>query len=226
MRFAKPLWFGFIAAAALGCPAGAQDADQSLTLYAVHVVRVPKENWTGTGVYLGNGLVITAGHVAGAFWNTVHVEIAGQDLATEVIKRGGLSDVDLALVSIDDKKLPVSLRLRRMPLCKNGPTAGEQVIVAVPEGIAYSHVISPALIPRSLDPKFRTAITDVATTGNSGSGVFDANKGCLLGIISARIQQSQIERESGHAVREKRDIAKYFVPAPVIAEFIPPEYRF
>jgi hypothetical protein len=120
----------------------------------------------------------------------------------------------------------VSLRLRRLPICKNPPTTGEQVIVAVPEGIAYSRVISPALLPRNLDPKFRTAISDVATTGNSGSGVFDANRGCLLGIISAKIQQSQIEQENGHAVREKRDVAKYFVPAPVIAEFIPPEYRF
>ena len=187
---------------------------------------VPKENWTGLGVYLGNGLVLTAGHVAGAFWNTVRVQIAGQDLSTEVIKRGSLADVDLALLSIDDSKLPVSLQLRRMPICKIPPWPGEQVIVAIPEAIARSHVISPALLPKDIAPKFRTAISDVATTGNSGSGVFDARMKCLLGIISAKISVSQVERESGQTSKKAHDIAKYFVPAPVIAQFIPPEYRF
>lgn len=226
MHFAKRVGFGLIAAAALNGPAHTQDVDQSLRLYAVHVVRVPKENWTGTGVYLGNGLVLTAGHVAGSFWNTIHVEIAGQDLATEVIKRGQFSDVDLALVSIDDTKLPVSLRLRRMSICKQAPWPGEDVIVAIPEGIARSHVISPLRLPNDLAPKFRTAISDVATTGNSGSGVFDESRKCLLGIISAKIQQSGFKQENGHPVRETRDVAKYFVPAPTIAEFIPPEDRF
>jgi hypothetical protein len=226
MRLAKSLCLGVIAAAALVFAARSQDADQSLRLYAVHVVRIPKENWTGAGVYLGNGLVLTAGHVAGAFWHTIHVEIGGQDLATEVIKRGQFSDVDLALVSIDDAKLPVSLRLRRMPLCKKPSWPGEDVIVAIPEGIAHSHIISPALLPHDLAPRFRAAISDVATTGNSGSGVFDANEKCLLGIISGKIQQSETKQENGHPVRETHDVAKFFVPAPVIAEFIPPEYRF
>ena len=194
-------------------------------LYAVHVIAVPKENRIGQGVYLGNGLVLTAGHVAGAFWNTVRVEIAGQELSTEVIKRGSLSDVDLALLSIDDTKLPVSLQLRRMPICKNPPWPGEPVIVAIPEGIARSHVISPALLPRDIAPRFRTAISDVATTGNSGSGVFDARMKCLLGIISAKISESQVEHGKGPLLKKTHDIAKYFVPAPVIAQFIPPEYR-
>jgi S1-C subfamily serine protease len=227
MRFAKPICFGLIAIVALSCPARSQDdPDQSLRLYAVHVIRVPKENWTGQGVYLGNGLVLTAGHVAGAFWNTVRVEIAGQELSTEVLKRGSLSDADLALVSIDDSKLPVSLRLRRMPICQKPPWPGEQVIVAIPEGIAQSHVISPALLPRDIAPKFRTAISDVATTGNSGSGVFDARMKCLLGIISAKISASQDEHDNGQTLKKTRDIAKSFVPGPVIAQFIPPQYRF
>jgi hypothetical protein len=226
MRIATALCFGYIASVALCCPAHSQDADQSLRLYAVHVVRVPKENWTGTGVYLGNGLVLTAGHVAGSFWNTIHVEIAGQDLPTEVIKRGQFSDVDLALVSIDDSKLPISLRLRRMPLCQRASWPGEEVIVATPEGLARSHVIPPALLPPNTEPRFRAAIRDVATTGASGSGVFDANKECLLGIVSGKITQSRIKQVNGHAVKEPYDVAKFFVPAATIAEFIPPEYRF
>ena len=65
MRVAKLLCLGFIAAAALACPAHPQDADQSLRLYTVHVIRIPKEPCTGYGIYLGNGIVITAAHVAG-----------------------------------------------------------------------------------------------------------------------------------------------------------------
>jgi hypothetical protein len=38
----------------------------------------------------------------------------------------------------------------------------------------------------SLRSKFSTLIADVATTGNSGSGVFDPNHECLLGIMSRK----------------------------------------
>jgi hypothetical protein len=232
-RFAKPLCLGLIAAAVLACPAHPQDdPDQSLRLYAVHVIRVPTEPWTGSGVYLGHGLVITAAHVAGLgvyrtfLWHKLLVQIAGLELPANVIKDGHFLDVDVSILSVDEQQLPVSLRLRRMTICKNPPAAGEEVIVATPEGIARSHVVSPALLPHDIAPKFRTAIRDVATTGNSGSGVFDANKKCLLGIISAKIQLTQTRQADGQVVRETHDIAKYFVPAPAIAEFIPPELHF
>ena len=88
-----------------------RDLEETLKPFAVHVVRVPKENWTGEGVYLGRGLVLTAGHVAGAFIHTVHVQTAGLDLPTQVLKRGWYSPTDdsatdLALLSIDDTELP------------------------------------------------------------------------------------------------------------------------
>jgi S1-C subfamily serine protease len=224
-KLAQSLWIGALLVGGLCSPARSDDVlDKSLQVYAVHVVRVPKENWTGQGVYLGNGLVLTAGHVAGEFWRVVRVEISGQSLPTEVLKRGQLSGTDLALLSIDDQKLPVSLRLRRMTVCNSGPKPGEEVIVATPEGIAPSHVISPARLPSKLDPKYRTAISDVATTGNSGSGVFDSWKQCLLGIISANISQNR-PGPDGRSIGGSRDIAKYFVPAPVISAFMPPEYR-
>ncbi len=226
MRLAKPLCFGFMIAAAIACPAHPQDVDQSLQLYAVHVVRVPKEDWTGQGVYLGSGLVLTAGHVAGEFWRTIRIDFAGQELPTEVLKRGSFSAVDLALVSIDDSKLPVSLRLRRLPVCKHAPWPGEQVIIVTVEGIARSRVVSPGVLPRDLAARSLAAIADVATTGNSGSGVFDANQKCLMGIISGKVQQTQIGQENGHTITKKRDVAKFFVPAPTIADFIPPEYHF
>jgi hypothetical protein len=77
-------------------------------------------------------------------------------------------------------------------------------------------------IPADLRGRFGTAIADVATTGNSGSGVFDAVNLCLLGIISRKISVVQHGLRLGAPVAATRDIAKYFVPAPVIKAFIPP----
>src|SRR5206468_371035 len=41
----------------------AGDTDDSLRLYAVNIVQDPPQPWTGYGIYLGRGLVITAAHV-------------------------------------------------------------------------------------------------------------------------------------------------------------------
>jgi len=201
-----------------------QPTDDSLRIYAVNIVRDPPQEWTGYGIYLGNGLVITAAHVVGRAARTKpSVRIAGIDLAATAIREGWFELQDLTLLLIDEQKLPPSLRMRRMPLCDNPPWVGEPVIVAVPEGTARSHIMSPFLIQASLRARFSTLISDVATTGNSGSGVFDATRKCLLGIMSRKIQARPLGADSE---AKPRDIAKYFVPASVIRQFIPAEYRF
>ena len=142
----------------------------------------------GYGIYLGNGLILTAAHVAGDVAQTKpHVVIAGQDLPAALVKQGSLDSVDLTLLSIDGTKLPVGLQMRRTPLCEHPPYAGERVVVAIPEGTAPSRVLPRQAIPADLRGRFDTTIADVATTGNSGSGVFDAANLCLLGIMSRKI---------------------------------------
>ena len=69
----------------------------------------------------------------------------------------------------------------------------------------------------TLRTKFSTLIRDVATTGDSGSGVFDPNRKCLLGIISGKL--------TSHTTEGDKDIAKYFVPAAAIRDFMPDEFR-
>jgi S1-C subfamily serine protease len=198
----------------------AQSTDDSLRLYAVNIVQDPPQSWTGYGVYLGKGLIITAAHVVGAASHTKpSVRIAGMDLPAKAIKESSNEWMDLTLLSIDEQKLPIYLRMRRMPLEK-APWVGEPVIVAIPEGTARSHIMSPWLLPPAYRTRFSTVISDVATTGNSGSGVFDAGQKCLLGIMSRRIF-TRADAES-----EPKDIAKYFVPASTIAKLIPAEYRF
>jgi S1-C subfamily serine protease len=188
-----------------------EPTDNSLRIYAVHV------SGGLYGVYLGNGLIITAAHVVGSA--SPPVRIAGLDLLGKVIKASPFEQLDLALLSIDEEKLPISLRLRRMPLCQRSPFAGEPVTVAIPERTARSEIVSPLSLPPDARQRFSTAIKDVATTGNSGSGVFDTNRKCLLGIMSRKI--SVTPTGGGKA----QDIAKYFVPASIIRAFIPSEYR-
>jgi hypothetical protein len=171
------------------------------------------------GVYLGKGLVLTAAHVAGR--TDPWVRIGGELLQSQTIKRGAFGTVDLTLVQIDERQLPVSIRIRRMPICQEGPWPGERVVVAIPEGTARSEVLSPLFLPAGTQ-QFDTVIKDVATTGNSGSGVFDLAQKCLLGIMSRKITRTVVHSENGVSRTQQQDIAKYFVPAAVIKTFIPP----
>jgi hypothetical protein len=224
------LRFGFALVVVCSSPARtcAQVASDAADLksFAVHVNRTPKQAWPGYGVYLGNGLILTAAHVPGDFAQTKpHVVIAGEDLPASLVRQGSFEDVDLTLLAVDATKLPVRMQMRRMPLCDKAPYGGEPVIVAIPEGIARSHVLPSRAVPADLRGRFDTVIGDVATTGNSGSGVFDALNQCLLGIISRKISVNQRDAREGAPVRTM-DIAKYFVPVDQIKEFIPGNVSF
>ena len=222
------LGVGFVALAVALTPlsAGAQSDPAGLTALAVHINRTPQQSWPGYGIYLGNGLILTAAHVAGEFAQTKpHVLIAGLDLPAALVKEGTLDTTDLTLLSIDGTKLPVSLQMRRTPLCKHPPFAGERVVVAIPEGTAPSKILPRQAIPADVRGRFDTVIADVASTGNSGSGVFDAGDLCLLGIMSRKISVSSRPFTAGAPARTI-DIAKYFVPAAQIKAFIPPSVSF
>jgi Trypsin-like peptidase domain len=219
LRFKIGFFLATAALASLGYAHAQTDpADDSLRIYAVDIWQDPPQSWgPGRGVYLGKGLVLTAQHVVGSAAQTKpNVRIAGMDLPATAIREGNFERADLTLLSIDEQKLPIYLQMRRMPLCEKPSWPGEPVIVAIPEGTARSHVMSPGLIPFDMRRRFSTVIREVGTTWNSGSGVFDAGNKCLLGIVSRKMSDTQ----------SKKDIAKYFVPASAIRAFIPTEYRF
>ena len=115
-------------------------------IYAINVAKhAPfKTPFTGEGVYLGQGLVLTAAHVVGhrPFITRPRVLIAGQDLPPRVIKQGSFETIDLALLSIDTARLPVSLLLRRNPLCEGAPRVGMEAVNVVPEKIIPARIIS------------------------------------------------------------------------------------
>lgn len=199
--------------------ARAEDAINSLLVYGVNIHQTPMQSWgPGYGIYLGNGLFITAAHVAGRTWLTrPKVAIKGQEYPTSVVKEGDFDHTDLTILAVKEGLLPLQLRMRKNPICREDPQPGQSVVTVVPEGIARSRVLAPQRLPLSAR-KFSTVIADVALTGNSGSGVFDVQRWCLLGIMSRKISQSRTFRATGKS--EIHDIAKYFVPASTITEFI------
>jgi Trypsin-like peptidase domain len=235
------VWFGFIVIAAATVPLHAQSSDGSLSpddslrIYAVNVVhsRPLEEPFIGYGIYLGQGAVITAAHVVGrwpSFISNPRVLIAGQELPAKIIKEGSADTIDIALLSVDEARLPVSLRLRRNPLCKAPPRAGEDVIVVLSYGTVRSRIIFPQLLPPRYRTNFNTFISDVPIAGGSGSGIFRAERKCLLGILTSKIWEYNFRMENGRIVRDLAkntvDIARHFVPASTIVEFMPPEFRF
>jgi hypothetical protein len=190
--------------------------DDSLLAYSVGVNG-------GAGIYLGKGLILSVAHVVGGgILNKPKVIIAGQTLIATVVKESPFEQLDLALLEINEDGLPVSLRLRRMPLCQGQPWPGEEVVSLSAQGPVRSHILSPKGLASAVK-KFSTLIRDVATTGNSGSGLFDAQRKCLLGIMSRKISQVGLQKATG--TKTTLDIAKYFVPASTIADFMPGRLR-
>jgi hypothetical protein len=218
------LRIAFVLLILMGGPSKADRADHTLLAYAVHIHRTPMQGWgPGFGIYLGKGVFITAAHVVGRAWMTrPKVVIAGQEYPTSVVREGSFEGTDLTILSIEESLLPMRLRLRQIALCNAAPQAGQNVVTVVPEGVVLSHILAPKHIPAGVR-QFSTAIADVAKTGNSGSGVFDAQHRCLLGIMSRKISQSRTRPDTGKA--EVRDIGKYFVPASEIAGFLTPDLR-
>lgn len=197
----------------------AQMAEDTLPPFAINIHRMPKQDWQGYGIYLGRGYFLTAAHVAGQAWLTQpRVVIEGREYPTSTVKEGTFEGTDLTLLSVKETLLPMRLALRRMRLCAAVPAPGEDVVTLVPGRIEHSRIFPPQMIPESAR-RFKTAIADVAQTGNSGAGVFDLRRHCLVGIMSRKISEVRRERLTGK--NDSRDIAKYFVPAPEIAAFLP-----
>ena len=198
------------------------DPDNAFRIYAVDVVHttLPFRRFIiGGGVYLGNGTVLTAEHVVGklVFLTNPRIFIAGQDLPASVIKEGSINGVDLALLSIDRTRLPISLQMRKMTICQKPTRVGAQVVVAYPNKIIRTRIISPRLVSPEYQSRFNTLINEPE---GSGSGVFDAGKKCLLGIISREVTKFKPQRENGKILLESDGFAGYFVPASQIRNFL------
>ena len=223
--------FLVIAAALLACvSAHAQSADDDLRVYAVGIRRPGPFAWpfSGYGVYLGESAIITVAHVVGHWplFSNPTVIIGGREVSSKVIKKGTFPQLDLAQLSVEQTSLPVSLRLRRTPLCKQQPDIGANVVVVSPEETVRSRIVSPRAIAPQYQSHFGALISE---PHSSGSGVFDADKKCLLGIMSAAIMRNSFANTVVAPFSFETtwdDRVGYFVPASIIADFLPAHYRF
>ena len=218
--------FAIVIALALALPwlARAQSPDDDLKIYAVNVVKTPplEKQFTGYGIYLGGGKVLTAAHVVGNFPSITQprVLVAGLDLPAEIVKQGSLEQTDLALLSIDETLLPVSLKLRRNPLCKAVPPPGANTVVAYPEKTVRARILSPLAIAPQYRARFGSLITEQQ---GSGSGLFDVEHRCLLGIMSRKVPKYTYRRQNGHIFAAPAGWAGYYVSLKEMRQFIPNE---
>jgi hypothetical protein len=199
------------------------DPNDALRVFGVNVVHTPpfEKRFFGYGVYLGEGLVLSAAHVVGSLpqlYSPLHILIAGLDLPARILKQGSPDHIDLALLSIDQEKLPVSLRLRRNPLCRDVLRVGTNVTVVYPERTARSQIISPSFVPAQYRLKYPTLITEPQ---GSGSGVFSAERKCLIGIMSAQVPKYLYQNDSRRMSFQANGFAGYFVPAVNGTNFLP-----
>lgn len=171
------------------------------------------------GIYLGQGLILTAAHVAGSPTDSTPLGIAIGDrlVPARFVKAGRFEETDASLLSVDEDDLPRELRdLPVLDLCSGRLAPGRAVSVAGFGRVDRSVIISHRDMPSGVPAKFDSLIRDVYTTGESGSGVFDPVLGCLAGIISRRIE---ILPEKGSA-QSPIGLGKYFVPADEISAFL------
>ena len=217
------LW---IALAAPGT-ADASTTPAALQAYTLTLVRLPLHSWIGNAVYLGDGRILTASHVAGTIGHPSPVaDIAGVTLPTTRLKQGHLEDIDLSLLKVDVKALPKTfLALPKLAICNDDPDIGTPVLVITPKQIATSRTVSSSVLStRIFAPaviaKFNTLIADVYSTGNSGSVVFDQSSGCVLGIMSRKIELTKMSTAIGHPVKTVTPLAKYFVGPKLIRAFL------
>jgi hypothetical protein len=227
MRLSRNYCLAIATALLLTVSAYAQEPDNSLAIYAVNVVKTRpfRKQFTGYGIYLGNGLVITAAHVIGhwPFFTRPRVLIADQDLPATILKEGSFEETDLALLSIDDTRLPMRLRLRRNPLCKQPPEVGAAVLDVATTGTDRVQIISPLTVAAQFRRKFDSFIS---SPEGSGSGLFDDDHKCLVGIISGEVPKYKYLTMKGRVITTANGFAGFFVSAAKIADFIPAKIHF
>lgn len=134
----------------------------------------------GSGVYLGNGLVLTAAHVVK--WdpaNPVSTVIMDGWTTEAKLVATGAHGLDLALLQIPPAEISNARRdMKPVAVCPADLAPGQPVVVAGLGTVAPSRTISG---PAASD--WRVALGEGFGPGNSGGGVFDPYKGCLGGII-------------------------------------------
>ena len=163
----------------------------------------------GSGVYLGNGLVLTAAHVIKVDPANPGASVILDGWKTDAkLLAAGQPGLDLALLKIDPAEVSRQRRdLKPLEVCALGTVPNQPVVVAAQGQVSLSKTIGAPIKAPALTGDWSDILATGYGHGASGGGVFDALKGCLAGIIIIEATAPGIELTQ-------------FVPAPEIAMFL------
>jgi hypothetical protein len=171
----------------------------------------------GSGVFLGDGLVLTAAHVVTLDPGNpaVIVLVDGIRVAGKLIFDEQAKGLDLALIKLPPEALGEQRRHQaKLPVCAANPTPNQPVDVAEQGQVSRSATVNTAISSKA---RTTDGWTDLLNTGyhhgSSGGGVFDIRQGCLWGIVS--LEMSGPSTTDGHFL----DLTA-FVPALDISHFL------
>ncbi|MEI6558716.1 MAG: serine protease [Rhodospirillaceae bacterium] len=169
----------------------------------------------GSGVLIGDGLVLTAAHVVR--YNPADPRVTVLVEGRRVVGRLALIDrttgADIALIRIERAALPAESRNRGVTLCERDPGIDAPVVVASMGEVTRSTIVAAPDKPASKPGDWATTLATGYHHGNSGGGVFDAGTGCLLGIMTTEIS-GRIRPDAPFL-----DVTR-FTPAPDLAGFV------
>ena len=174
----------------------------------------------GSGVYLGDGLVLTAAHVIE--WDLAHpavtILIDGVRTPGTLAFDGTRRGIDLALVKLGSEMLSVKrIEQAGVPVCARDAATSKPVTVAALGQVTESVTLASPIMREGNKTVSTAGQTNILATGyhpgNSGGGVFDPVSHCLMGILSFEL--GGILPGSGKQVDYTA-----FVPASRIAPFL------
>ena len=100
---------------------------------------------------------------------------------------------------------------------------GAEVVDVLPQATSRAHIIPPTSISLALQSRFDSLIDAPKL---SGSGIFDPERQCLLGIVSEKVGKCGYQTKNGPAVWAPNGFAGYFVSVVKITRFLPPGLHF
>lgn len=175
----------------------------------------------GSGVFLGNGLVLTAGHVVSVDPGVSKVTIImdGWRMDGAIVRMGDGKKLDLALIRLDPRVLsPERKAQSSVPVCEANPGINQAVSVASLGTVTKATTISTPITSYGESVKGWTNLLATGfRQGDSGGGVFDPARNCLWGVIAMEL--SGRLKSTGRYVEMTG-----FVPATDIGAFLD-DYR-
>jgi hypothetical protein len=210
-------------------PAAVLADDQHLFVYSLVElgVRVEKPAGDGkhfsqgSGVFLGDGLVLTAAHVVKVDPGNrkVTVLLDGWRRDGTLVADGQTENIDLALIKIPSEELDEKRRTQApVAICAGNPGPSQPVVVASLGTLSNAVTVSTPITSDLQMGSWTNLLSTGYHQGNSGGGVFDPRHGCLWGILNMEL--------SGPSKTDGRFLdLTAFVPASKITQYLDAYHR-